>query len=249
MKKMFLTMGLMLATMGAMAVEPVNATVNDGGRENATEVNTPVRESKFVKGVEWQVYKANGTTVAASIQKERNYGKYYTINVSITNTGDKAFTFDPSTTAAYGMKKGREITMEVLTADQYMKKVKRSQGWDKFWNTTYELTEAADAGTTTYHETSHTRMGHTRVATHTDGIVHDRAAEYWATQNAFDRIDKYNAECNETRMELSENYLRKNTIEPGEVMNGYMNVKYDKVQSMDYVITVNGVPYTFTLSE
>ena len=95
-----------------------------------------------------QVYKANGTTVAASIQKERNYGKYYTINVSITNTGDKVFTFDPSTTAAYAMKKGREITME-----------------------------------------------------------------------------------------------------PGEVLNGYMNVKYDKVQSMDYVITVNDIPYTFTLSE
>ena len=247
------------------------------------------RKSKYVKGVEWQTYVVNGMTVAATVQQKKNYGKYYTINLSITNNGVESVTFDPQTTVARGQKQGQNINLQVLSADEYMKKVKTRQGWASFFNAVGEIALAEGAGTNTYHEVSHTHAqgnatkDHTyaraeggfvidskgngvagqavtlerdrtntrvnmRSTTHTDGISHNGYAQYQADIMAIDRMTEYNAKMQEERLELSDSYLRITTLDPGETLNGIINVKFEKVDELDYTVEIQGVPYYFNAS-
>ncbi|MCD8293619.1 MAG: hypothetical protein LUE27_00020, partial [Clostridia bacterium] len=125
--------------------------------------NRPIYESPspdekiefYNDGYTWQAYRKNGIVVGMTNSTIKDYGKYYQITVVITNNSMSPIIFDTDNIEAFLAKKINKYDkkMKVLSADDYMTKVKHKQRWNMFLNEFAEGLAAASAGfssSTTY---------------------------------------------------------------------------------------------------
>ena len=76
-------------------------------------------------------------------------------------------------------------------------------------------------------------------------VSYDGAAAYQAQVIASNRIANYEHALLEDRTIKQEGYLKKTTIHPGDVIQGYVNIKRVKGDSMVVSVDINGAKYEF----
>nr|WP_321374130.1 hypothetical protein [uncultured Bacteroides sp.] len=216
-------------------------------------------------GVSWDYYLKNGLCVMVNPSIRKEYGKYFTLYVLVTNNSVKPIIFDPSLITAYKTKKGENENLSVLNSDEYMKKVKRSQGWSKFFNAIGEAAVASSAG----YSSSSTNTNSTNAGYSVAGVVgtngaavgasqyanesntssqtvnYNGAAAYQANLIANDRIANYDNQLLQERNTKEEGYLKTTTIDSGETISGYVNIKYEKGDELFVNIAINAITYPF----
>ncbi|MEB3375420.1 hypothetical protein SFC43_26945 [Bacteroides sp. CR5/BHMF/2] len=84
------------------------------------------------KGTTWDYYIKNGLTLLVSASANRDYGKYYTLSIVLTNNSNQPIDFNPSLITAYNNKKNKMETLKVLEANEYIERVSRRQNWGAF---------------------------------------------------------------------------------------------------------------------
>ena len=113
------------------------------------------QQTEYRDGELWSYYVKNGLVVVANNNQIRDYGKWYRISIEIYNNSMVPIVFDPARIMSSLMKAdGQEIALEVYSAEQYMKKVNRSQAWAMAMTGVAEGLAAASAGYST--STTHT---------------------------------------------------------------------------------------------
>jgi len=95
--------------------------------------------------------KYDGVEISLYAEKNKQYGKYYTVNAYINNQSnhDILFNIDNVRAEGYIVKNGeivRNVPLEVLSAAEYDKKVARKQKWKSFAHDWDQNMQAANAG-------------------------------------------------------------------------------------------------------
>lgn len=223
----------------------------------------------YKDGKAFQYYVHNGISVTMHLSIERTYGKYYVAYVAIENLTGKSFNFDPSTITAILIKSGTKTSGEVLSANEYMKKVNNRQAWNAALVAFGESSAANQAGyssssttsTTsgysnsygsvsgyygnTYGSVSGSSSTYGSATTRSNTQSYDGAANYAAHQKAQQNINDYQNQQYQIRNVLNQGYLKLNTIDNEQRIVGQINIKYKSADKVQVTIPVNGVNYDF----
>ena len=225
------------------------------------------------KGTTWDYYIKNGLTLLVSASTNRDYGKYYTLSIVLTNNSNQPIDFNPSLITAYNNKKNKMETLKVLEANEYIERVSRRQNWGAFFNAFNENMAAAKAGysaSSTQTNSSYAGgsvSGAVGAAVGTNGaavgaavgatayagsvntssttVSYNGAAAYQAQLIASDRIANYNEQLLNERQMKDEGYLKRTTVGAGESISGYINIKNEKGDELTVNIPINSIVYPF----
>lgn len=243
-----------------MKTQNTNAAINSGQKE---------KKSYYKDGKTYQYYVHNGISVTMHLSIENNYGKYYVAYISIENLTGKSFNFNPNYIKAVFTKNEKYYTGEVLSSNEYMRKVNNRQAWNAALVAFGESYSANQAGYSSSSTTS-TTSGYSNSYGSASGYYgntygsvygssstygssttrsttqsYDGAANYAAQQNAQRNISNYQNQQYQIKSVLNQGYLKLNTLDNEQRMVGYVNVKYRSADKVKITIPVNGVNYDF----
>ena len=240
-------------------------------------VNTGSKTT-YKNGVSKTYYIENGISVTTSANLSNQYGKYYQINIEIENLTGTEFTFDPNSIIALMTKfktdsktkvvsVGSQTKGIVLSADEYIKKVKNRQNFQSALLGFAAQSNANSAGysssvtstavygqSNTYGSVSNYYTGErVNVRGRSSGSAvgtsvtqsYDGQAAYNARKDAQKEIQQFDNELYQIRTELNQNYLRINTIEHLQRLKGSINIVFEVADKVEVLIPVNGKYYSF----
>ena len=212
------------------------------------KVIVPFTERKVIyqDGSPVQFYFLDGLSVAVRISDKQQYGRYYEAFVTIENGSGNQFDFDPTDITASLSLKGKVEEGEVYSYNDYIKKVNRRQAWSTAFTAFAEVAAASSAGyssstTNAYGITSSGRL----VSAHATTTSYNGAATYAATQNAANNLSQMAGQQYEIKRNISEGYLKLNTIFPNSRIIGFVNITFDSADKIYLNIPVNGKVYHF----
>ena len=194
---------------------------------------------------------SSGLVVAAQIEFDRNYGKYYQVDLSIKNLTGQSIEIIPDDIYVEYIDEYGESAKQTkpLSHEEYMKKVKRRQDWNSLALGLSAGLSAASSGysnSTTYVTTyDYTTYPSTTFST-TYTTSYNRTAAYIAQQNAAREIDNLRNEQYEIRNTLNDGYLKRHTLFNETEYLGFINIPYSrKIKGLNVVVPLNGKKYTF----
>ncbi len=228
---------------------------------------TPVKEKgEFLKDgkvVKYFIHK--GFIIGVNLTIENLYGKYYTVYISIENYTKNRRDFFPERIISY-LKYENELTQSsALTYEEYMKKVKKKQNTQAFFNALGESVDAMNAGysasntnTNSYGQSnslgyfgnangyvSSNVRTYANVSSNSNTINYDATANYFARQNARKNINDFNNMQYSIRKNINLGYFKANTIFSNERINGYVNIPFTKANKITINIPLNDEIYSF----
>jgi antitoxin component YwqK of YwqJK toxin-antitoxin module len=236
------------------------------------------RQTQYKDGTTWLYYVKNGLTIAQTNTTIKDYGKWHKIDLIITNNSMLPIEFDPEKDiTAYSVdKKEREKVLAVWSCDKYMKKVKKAQTWAAIGIGLAEGLATANAGyststtnTNSYYSGTSNSYGSASAYgsggyaygsyysnslysgtanTSSTTTTYDAAAAYQTRVLSQQRMANFaDAQWNEQNAKQM-GYLKKNTIYPGETIQGYVNIQRISGVFVYITININGAEYVYAWS-
>ena len=216
--------------------------------------NLPVLESpnmdelkqEWRNGIIWLYYVKNNVRIATTNIKVKDYGKWYQIPIIIENNSDTTIEFYPDEiTSNLITWEDSIIDLDVYSADEYIRKVKRSQNWSAALYGVALGLNAANAGysTSTTSYSGYTSKGYTYGTATT--TTYNPSVAYTAQVNATNDAINFANALNEDRAIKEQGYLKRTTIHPGEIISGYVNIERIGGKEMTVIIDIQGAKYTF----
>lgn len=243
-----------------------------------TSDNTPIYESpelsekkvEYQRGEAWPYYNKNGIMLGMTNNQVKDYGKWYQIPIVISNNSLFPVDFDPTEIRAVLVdKNGTERELRVYSANDYMKKVRRSQNWSMALAGIAEGMAAASAGysssttnstyngySSTYGSASAYGSGGYAHGTYSGNTTYHGSststttsynglAAYQAQVIASNRMADYQDALLSERQAKDEGYFKLTTVNPGETVSGYVNIERKKGQTLYIYVKINDAVYTF----
>lgn len=227
---------------------------------------------EYKDGHQYKIYDANGLVLMASYKEVKDYGRYYQVQISLSNNSLFEIEFDPSYISANLTNQKGELTdLDVLSADEYIKKVKRAQDWEAALMGLAVGLSSMGAGTTTtttttydngsiYSNGSVSSYGNAGYGSgsYSDNTYYSETSTSYTTEydatKAFQtqvllnkQLASYSSSLERDRVSKNEGYLKRSTIYPGETIIGYINIKRGKRGTMlDISIPINSIHYKFS---
>ena len=215
--------------------------------DNAPVWETPSvneRTVEFRDGTPWQIYYKNGVRIALTNRSVRDYGKWHRLDMEISNYTIDPIEFTPeeSITATSVNAKAEVSNLAVWSAEEYLKKVNRTQIFAAVMLGVAEGLATMDAGhsaskTTTYHSNGTHSTSYTRAYSPTVAYQSRVLSAY--------HMATFTKAMSESQEFKKLGYLKKNTINPGEAVSGYVHVKRKKGEKVQFVVKIEGADYTF----
>lgn len=225
---------------------------------------------EYKDGAPWQYYINDGICVMITCSEINDYGKYYRMYVNFTNNTFHPIDFDPiESTATLTNNKGEERTLEIQTAEQYDKRIRRTQMWEEALVGFAEGLAASSAGYSRSTTTStYSGYGNSYGSAYAYGsggyaygsysgrssyygsgtsttTTYDAGVAYQAQLVASQRIANFTESNFAVRQSRNEGYLKKTTVYPGESISGYFNIKRKKGESLVVTLNIAGIEYNF----
>ena len=185
------------------------------------------RMIEYRDGVPYEIYFKNGLTIALRSTIKRDYGKWFRIDLIITNRSLTPIEITPETNIiAVAFDEDNAATdLKVWSGEEYMKKVKRSQTLAAVLMGFSEGFSTAGAGFATSTTTFHSSYGgYASLQTTT----YSPTAAAQATLASQQRIVNFSQALQNEKEIKQLGYLKKNTIYPGESVSGYILIDCNK---------------------
>lgn len=253
---------------------------NDNGLYSKIRLsdNTPIYSSpslsqkkvEYKDGEAWPYYINDGIMIGMTNTETNDYGKYYRIYIVLTNNSFYPIEFDPSESIAILTdKKGKTQNLEIQTAQQYDKRIRRTQMWEEalvgFANGLAASQAGYSTSTTTSNYSGHSYSSGRASAYGSGGYAYgsysgsssyygsststtrtyDAAAAYQAQLAASQQMAAFSESNFQVRQNRNEGYLKRTTINPGESISGYFNIKRKKGETLDVILNIAGAEYHF----
>ncbi|MBP5561182.1 MAG: hypothetical protein J6X70_05220 [Muribaculaceae bacterium] len=230
----------------------------------------PVKEYGFYisdgESVQYMSYK--GLVLSAHIQETKEYGHYYTIDLDVQNYSNKDVLLDPAriTATSYIPKKKKEVDMKVLSAEDYDKRVKRSQRWSMALLVAAEVavtaaTIALESSDNDHHRNHHDHPG-PPPRHHGWRPAHYSHHPYYPTDHYRSRYHSHEMggivtaasvaltmgvaqNQAEKREALQADYIKANSIKQGSEYMGYFHIKHEKTDNLVVSIPLMGETFDF----
>ena len=218
----------------------------------------------------------NDITVSSSLrQVQRNDGKYYTFDISVTNNTDRDVTLFTNKISAmiFAPNGKKSIRVPALTRKEYLKIKKNRQNMRAGLMAFAGGMSAASAGqssstTTTNAYGSYSGTANTNASAYGSGgyaygnattnyrgnaygtatsttYSYDGAAAYAASQNEAAKMASFLKASEEAKKRWNEEYLKNHTMVPQEIISGLINIKYYKSNRVILIVEVDGTRYNF----
>lgn len=243
-----------------------------------TSDRTPIYESpelsekkvEYLRGETWPYYNKNGIMLGMTNYRTNDYGKWYQIPIVISNNSFFPIDFDPTEIKALLVdKNGNEKILRVYSANDYMRKVRRSQNWSMVAAGLAQGLAAANAGyssstTTTYYNgysssygsaSAYGSGGYARGSYSGTSSYHGNStstttsynglAAYQAQVIASNRLAEYEDALLSERQAKDAGYLKLTTINPGETISGYVNIERKKGKTLYIYVKIKDATFTF----
>lgn len=223
---------------------------------------TPLKEFGVIykDGSPVYYYQYKGVRIAVLLDYDNNYGEYYQASIVVTNLSGKDLIIEPDLMTARVQKGLKIYHHKILTYQEYISKVKKRQNWESF---AVALGESLAANRAGYSE--HVSISQSRFQSNTTGSAvgyvnnrygsvyyngstvgtvystsylksYDGSNAYFARQNANQNIANFQDSQFQVLQNISQGYLRMNTIPHGTEFYGYVNLPYVKVDGLVLVV-------------
>ena len=206
------------------------------------------RTVEYYDGVPWQVYRKNGFAIALTNTTVRDYGKWHRADIIIRNSSIIPIEFIPELSiSAHSIDKNGVVSiLEVWPCEKYLKKVKRAQTWASI---AVGISEGLAAGAAGYSTSTTTAYNpYTGTSTSYTTTTYNAGAAYHAQALSQQRIASLNETLGEERYIKELGYLKRNTINPGDTIKGYVNIQRIKGETVSIIIDLFGAKYEFDWS-
>lgn len=241
--------------------------------DNSIIYESPSLDDKMVEyidGVAWHYYNYNGIMIGMTTSAVKDHGKYYRASFIVTNNTICPFDFDPTLiTATLFDKKDKAEPLDVYTAEEYMKKVKRSNmrkifawglvgalavaasGYSKSTTETSESGYVSSAGSASAFGSGGYAFGSYSSDTYYGGksktttTSYNGAAAYQAAVIESDRLAAYSNALLSEQAAKEAGYLKINTLYPGQSIKGYINIDKKKGANLVIDVDINGAVFSF----
>ncbi|WP_445383643.1 hypothetical protein [Robiginitalea sp. IMCC43444] len=194
-----------------------------------------------------------GLNLAAAIEIDKTYGKYFQVDLSIQNLTGRYITIIPEEIRAYYVDEfGKDFInwTNVLSHEKYMRKVKNRQSWNSIFISFMEGAAASTAGYS--NTTAYTKSFGYNGARYTSGNsistseTYDASAAYLAQQQAKNNVSNLVENQYQVRNTLNEGYLKRNTLTNETEYIGFINIPYSKkIKVLKVMIPIDGDEYEF----
>ena len=228
-------------------------------------------EGRLIK----QLVKNNIIITTSLRQVQRNDGKYYTFDVSVSNNTNSDVTLLTNRIKAriYSSNQRKSIEIPALTRKEYLKIKKRRQNMRTGLMAFASGMSAASAGqktstTTTNSYGNYSGTANTNASAYGSGgyaygnattnyrgniygsststtNTYDGAAAYAASQNEAAKMSAFIAASEDAKKRWNEEYLKNHTLRHQETISGLINVKYYKSNRIILYITINNINFAF----
>lgn len=251
--------------------------LQDRNQQLIWEDNLSIAERKieYRDGITWHYYMNNDLIIALTNTTTRDYGNWHRIDIVITNSSMYPIEINPEKdiTASSVDKKNLAKNLTVMSSENYLRKVRRSQTWAAIAVGVSEGLATAGAGyststtnTNTNYRGSTSRSGNVSVygrggyvygsyngnssyrgSLNTSSITttYDATAAYQARALSQDRMANFFENQVNTRNAKQQGYLKRNTIYPGETIQGYVHIQRISGVYVYITVNINGVKYNF----
>ena len=171
------------------------------------------------------------------------YGKFYQLSIIIQNLSPNTYTFDPDSIRAYALNNGNMLVkMKEYSSDRFREKIRSKRGWTSFFT---GLDVGLNAGQAS-NDDSHGSSMECKGCSYLQPVTTHNIGEATKTNlEATNELIELGKKMESDRKIRIEGYLTRNTINPGEGIYGYVNVKRVKGKVMSVIIPVNGTKYVF----
>jgi len=256
-------------------------TINDNNTETDKEDLSNFyagKEISYYDGVPIISYSESDCVIAMSLRKGRQYGKYYIAEIVIFNSSGNTIDFIPEY-AFYPLfiNQGIVTTGNVMSYDEYNKKVKNMQAWRSFGIGLANAMSAYNAGYSTS-TTNSSAYGYGSSNTNTSvygygsggwanvygnsttnasfnaygsstTTTYDGGAAYLANQNAGRNMANFEAYQKIERNRIQYEYLKRHTLKSGEEISGKLNIPYKEAEIVEINLLFNGKEYLFQFTQ
>lgn len=201
------------------------------------------RQTSYSHGTNWEYYVANNIVINATCSNINDYGKWYRVDLCITNGTNEALDLDPTKIFENVVD---EMPRPTWSYEAYMKKVRRQQNWEaalvgvsaglNAYNSSYSTSTVS---TTTYNR-GYAYTSYSTVHTYNPAGA---SMAYAQNQLMYSQMDMAQRASN---AEKSNNYLRRTTLDPGESVRGYVLVgRTGRDKKIIVKAIINGAEYQF----
>ena len=197
--------------------------------------NDSIMFEEYDNGRHWVYKKIDDVVVGLTINKGNDgYFNTYSAFFIIQNDSQTPFTFEPDEVyATITGKNGKSEELDVYTNEEYQKKIRRSQNWALGL-------QAFGAGLSGFSTaTSHTNTPYGTYTTRTN--YYNPAA----VQSASLQTAMMEEKMRNDKEKIENNYLKKHTIYPNEVLEGYMNVDKKNGEVLSLTMQIKGNKFVF----
>ena len=228
-------------------------------------------EGRLIK----QLSKNNITVTSSLRQVQRNDGKYFTFDISVSNNTNSDITLLTNRIKAkiFSNNQRKSIEIPALTRKEYLKIKKRRQNMRTGLIAFAGGMSAASAGqktstTNTNSYATYSGTANTNASAYGSGgyaygnattnyrgnaygsststtNTYDGAAAYAASQNEAAKLNAFVAASEEAKKRWNEEYLKNHTLNPQETTSGLINVKYYKTNRIILGIIINNLIFSF----
>tara|TARA_A100000164_G_scaffold182994_1_gene162581 strand:- start:624 stop:1451 length:828 start_codon:yes stop_codon:yes gene_type:complete len=249
----------------------LNAQETNNNIDVSDSFNEFFYEGRLIK----QLSKNNITVTSSLRQVQRNDGKYFTFDISVSNNTNSDITLLTNRIKATIFSKNQRKSIEIpaLTRKEYLKIKKRRQNMrtgliafaggmsaasaGQKSSTTNTNSYATYSGTANTNASAYGNGGYAygNATTNYSGNAYgsststtnsyDGAAAYAASQNEAAKLNAFVAASEEAKKRWNDEYLKNHTLTPQETTSGLINIKYLKTNRIILDITINNYIFLF----
>ena len=213
--------------------------------ETKTQYYKEKSKTFYKDGETYQYYSQEGIIVTLKFNIERNYGKYYVCYVGISNLTGQEFNFDPKDITATLINDNLETTSEILSSDEYMKKVSNRQNWETALVGFAQGIATIGAGYSESATIAGTTDGNNSILGVGVTKSYNKSENYMINQNAQNNMNNLKHQQFQVKNDLNKGYLKLNTIFNEERIYGQFNILFKPAKKIMITIPINGVNYDF----
>jgi hypothetical protein len=215
-------------------------------------VSTPRQDdckNVFKDGIATWFYEMNGIYISLNFMKANSYGKYYQCFLKLSNKTNQPIDVNPDKITGHYIKGEKTKEIELMPADEYLKKVARSMAWAQALDALSSNMNNANAGYSTS-TTTGSAVGAGGWAMGSSTTTTYNPYERRAIMNEEQQRLNNNAAINQKYIEnLDGAVLKRTTVDPGQQLVKSFLIKYLSADQLLVNIEINGVVYPFLMSK
>jgi hypothetical protein len=203
----------------------------------------------FKDGIATWYYEMNGIQLSLSFTKTNLYGKYYQCFMQFTNNTNEQIEINPEHITGYFIKGDKTRDIEMVSADEYLKKIARTQAWS-------QALAGFSSGMNTYN------AGYSTSTTYGTAVGYGGWATGASTTTTYNPAEK-RAVINEENQKLANQaavdkqvfeaidggILKRTVVEPGNRLVKSFFINYLSADKLFITVEIAGQSYPFEMKK